>query len=299
MQASLLAIQAKPAPGRCGGAHSVLLAVSCAALCMSTVSVVMTAVMLHKLAGVTERTTTFFDGLDTAQSVLQDAVTTTFDEGRIKQTLDSAATVTHKLADIDWELNPASDPDLCYDSTSWSYCSSRPQSVCASGGRVCPDDSDYCDEYGPATLPDGDRCMWTSGDYGSETCTRVDASGMASASASAGFEISARYCNHYKISRQKSADFDRGAKKVGDAIKKAADSMSSATLPGDFSVDVNLQLTNFLSSDWHAIGGRCKSMLGKISDADWSAFMGEEDESKFKAGFHAWEELCAKVEGGF
>ena len=61
----------------------------------------------------------------------------------------------------------------------------------------------------------------------------------------------------------------------------------------------NLQLTNFLSSDWHAIGGRCKSMLGKISDADWSAFMGEEDESKFKAGFHAWEELCAKVEGGF
>ena len=159
------------------------------------------------------------------------------------------------------------------------------------------DDLDNCQEYGPATLPDGDRCMWTSDGYGSERCIRVDASGMASDRGDDEFEFPSERCN--TISRQDSADFDRDAKKVGDAIKKAADSMSSATLPGDFSVDVNLQLTNFLSSDWHAIGGRCKSMLGKISDVDWSAFMDEEDASGFMAFSHFYEELCAKVEGGF
>jgi hypothetical protein len=291
----LLAVEAEPRR-RCGGSSieqklNVLLAVSCAALIMSTAALIMqctTAAKMAPMADVMTRASEFIDTMDSAHATMQGAIATLTDEGRIKKTLTSAATVTRKIAEIDWELDPEADDDLCYEDTMWSNCWDRPQSLCGTGG----------DGYGPATLADGGRCAWDPS-YG--YCRKVTAWGDETYDDF--FEVPTETCAH--ISAGNSDNIERGSQKIGDFLDELSGSLSSTVLPElEHAFDLNAEVTGLLNSDWHKIGGQCKSMMTKISEADLTDLidlnlMEQNQADAFRAGFYTWGELCEKVEQGF
>ena len=85
-------------------------------------------------------------------------------------------------------------------------------------------------------------------------------------------------------------------------------SLPSTILPGlgrAFGLNAEVTaLSALLNSDWHKIGGQCKSMMTKISEADLTDLidlnlMEQNQADAFRAGFYTWGELCEKVEQGF
>jgi len=75
-------------------------------------------------------------------NLLRDGIAATFDEGRMHAMLTAGAAFATKAGNINWELNPDRDRELCHTRTSHENCNFLGQSQCASRSS-CGWDSGY------------------------------------------------------------------------------------------------------------------------------------------------------------
>ena len=92
-------------------------------------------------------------------NLLRDGIAATFDEGRMHAMLTAGAAFATKAGNINWELDPDRDRELCHTGTSYTSCSSHGQSQCnANAARGCTWDNDWYQCNGGSYMTSTQQC---------------------------------------------------------------------------------------------------------------------------------------------
>jgi hypothetical protein len=222
----------------------------------------------------------FLSKAETASNskLADDLLATTFDEGRIKKTLDSGAALTHKLSTIDWSLDK-SDPLVCYpDDDDYSSCGDF------STPREC--DQVYIDSTGGS-------CAW---DTNSGYCNQLDNQGQSTSDEY--FTYVRTQCD--EVSKHDSDQFNDSIRNIATVLTNSASKLNAAITPGlELAMDLNADATALFNSDWSKLGGYCHDVAHGFATADWSAVINnDDDEQAFKSHIHVIGQMCQKVQRG-
>jgi len=207
-------------------------------------------------------------------NLLRDGIAATFDEGRMSAMLAAGAAFATKVGNINWELDPDRDSDLCYTRTSWDSCQY------------------FYNPYNQTTqIMDVATCWRTAG------CSWDDWSYSCYGS----YESTSQRCE-VEIDARDQDDIEEVCEKAADAMTDMATGMGTEMREDlDHVPNLHDMLKGLFEADWASYATSCENIANQVKNTDWEDTLDidENEAGEIRAWAHMTVKLCQKVKLGW